>query len=123
MVSGMDELKRRLEVLLGAKSEATADQSTIPPIQPTIDPTARKKQLADASGQLVTSALVLLGNSLGLSSSSEEQVERIKQNLLQCVETDDHGHSKLTLNLPTADSLQQIAQALAQLMQPVERGL
>ncbi len=123
MVSGMDELKRRLEVLLGAKPEAPADQSAIPPLQPTIDPTARKKQLADASGQLVTSALVLLGSSLGPSSASEEQVERIKQNLLQCVETDDQGHSKLTLNLPTADSLQQIAQALAQLMQPVERGL
>lgn len=117
LVSGVDELKRRLELLLGAKPEPPVDVSTAA-VLPTAISLERKEIIAAASGQLVTSALTLLGASLGRPEPAAAQIQQIKDSLLQCVETDAEGRSKLSLNLPDAGSLDQIAKALAMLIQP-----
>jgi hypothetical protein len=116
LVSGVDELKRRLELLLGAKPEPTVDVSTAPSLSARITP-EQKERIATASGQLVTSALTLLGASLGRAEPDASHVSQIAENLRQCVETDAEGRCKLSLNLPNADSLEQIAKALALLIQ------
>jgi hypothetical protein len=46
------------------------------------------------------------------------QVQQIRDSLQHCVETDAEGRCKLSLNLPDAGSLDQIAKALALLIQP-----
>lgn len=117
LVSGVDELKRRLELLLGAKPEPPVDVSTAA-VLPAAFSLERKEIIAAASGQLVTSALTLLGASLGRPEPAAAQIQQIKDSLLQCVETDAEGRSKLSLNLPDAGSLDQIAKALAMLIQP-----
>lgn len=121
LVSGVDELRRRLEMLLGAKAEAAVDVSTaqVLPVAPAVAeiPPERREQLASASGQLVTAALTLLGSSLGTAEPDAARVEQLRANLLHCVETDEQGRCKLSLNLPGTDSLDQIAKALATLLQ------
>ena len=117
LVSGVDELKRRLEILLGAKPEPPVDVSTAAVLPAAISP-QRREIIAAAGGQLVTSALTLLGASLGRVEPEAAQIQQIKDSLLQCVETDAEGRSKLSLNLPDAGSLDQIAKALAMLIQP-----
>jgi hypothetical protein len=92
------------------------DVSTAATLPSAITP-ERQALIATASGQLVTSALTLLGASLGRPEPDAGQVQQLKDNLRHCVETDADGRSKLTLNLPDADSLDQIAKALATLIQ------
>jgi hypothetical protein len=87
-------------------------------VLPTAISLERKEIIAAASGQLVTSALTLLGASLGRPEPAAAQIQQIKDSLLQCVETDAEGRSKLSLKLPDAGSLDQIAKALAMLIQP-----
>jgi superfamily II DNA or RNA helicase len=122
--SGIDELKRRLELLLGAQPEPPVDlstaevlPSTCPPLRPVLSP-EQQAIIASAGGQLVTSALTLLGASLGRPEPDATQVQQLRDSLLHCVETDAEGRCKLSLNLPDAGSLDQIAKALALLIQP-----
>ena len=117
LVSGIDELKRRLELLLGARPEPPVDVSTAAVLPPAITP-ERRAIIAAAGGQLVTSALTLLGASLGRPEPDAGQVQQIRDSLQHCVETDAEGRCKLSLNLPDAGSLDQIAKALALLIQP-----
>lgn len=123
LVSGIDELKRRLELLLGARPEPPVDVSTaavLPtlatPLPPPISPEQRAT-IATAGGQLVTSALTLLGASLGRPEPDAAQVQQLKDSLIHCVETGADGRTKLSLNLPDASSLDHIAKALAMLIQ------
>jgi len=116
LVSGVDELKRRLEILLGAKPEPAVDVSTAAVLAPAAS-AERKDLIAAAGGQLVTSALTLLGASLGSAEPDARHVQQLRENLSQCVEIDAQGRCKLSLNLPDAGSLDQIAKALATLLQ------
>jgi superfamily II DNA or RNA helicase len=117
LVSGVDELKRRLEVLLGAKAEAEEDRSTSPEISATPLPDLPKVQAA--AGQLVTSAFNMLGAAMRSDQADESIVRRIHENLLHCVTTDDQGHTLLNLQLPNPESLTEIAKALAVMMNAI----
>lgn len=112
LVSGVDELKRRLEVLLGAKAEAEVDRST----QPNFSSAVSAPQIQAAAGQLVTSAFTMLGAAMRSEQADEKIVDRIRENLLQCVTTDEQGVPRLNLQLPDAQSLTEIAKALAVMM-------
>ena len=58
--SDMEELKRRLEVLLGAPADAPVDESEKQRNQLETDRLARRARMAEASGQLLTAAFALL---------------------------------------------------------------
>jgi len=58
--SGMAELKRRLEVLLGAPADAPVDESEKQRNQLETDRLARRARMAEASGQPLTAAFALL---------------------------------------------------------------
>jgi hypothetical protein len=65
LASGMDELKRRLEVLLGARADAPVDERAR--AQAELDTCAaadRKQRVAEAGGQLLAAAVRLLGELL-----------------------------------------------------------
>lgn len=119
LVSGVDELKRRLEVLLGAKAEAEEDRSTQPEISAT--PLPDLPQVQAAAGQLVTSAFTMLGAAMRADQAEESVVARIRENLLHCVSTDDQGHTRLNIQLPGPDSVTEIAKALAVMMGSVAK--
>src|SRR6266571_4454307 len=61
LASGMEELKQRLEVLLGAKPHGAVDETEKQRQQQEADRLARRSRVAEAGGQLVAAAFTFLG--------------------------------------------------------------
>ncbi|WP_265593669.1 helicase-related protein [Verrucomicrobium sp. BvORR034] len=124
--SGIEELRRRLEILLGAKVEADLDVSSQNQAEVaagisegTTPPDAeRKARVAEATGTLVASAFSLLGELLpsGKVSPPAESVNAIQAALLENVVLGEDGQPTLTLKLPNQESVNAMASALARLM-------
>lgn len=119
MVSGMEDLKRRLEVILPAPT-AAVDESMQRSVEAEARQLAEKKQkISQASGTLVTAALSLAGELIGTtqkSPPSEETVNGLTEKLSQCVDRDEEGRPQLKISLPNDEALRGLAQTLAQLL-------
>ncbi len=119
LVSGMEELKKRLEVLLGAKPEASVDESQKRETEQQAAVVAQREQISLAGGQLMGAAFDFIGKMLPATTQSAE-TETLTKDLLQrfeqCIETDDQGRPKLTVTLPDQSSLESLAQSIAQMM-------
>ncbi len=119
LASGVEELKRRLEVLLGAKPEAASDVSVMQRAEAEVVALAkRKERVAEAGGQLLAAALSFLGEILPASGSTEpapEAISAVKTGLQQCAETGADGKIHLAVTLPNAQVLDALASALAKL--------
>ena len=117
--SGMDELKRRLEVLLGAKPNAEQDTSQQQALvqQAATLQAEQKAKIAEASGTLLTSAFTLLSQALpSVNAPDESVVTALKSSLSQCLEPGENGQQRLTITLPGQEALETMARALASLM-------
>ncbi|HEX3313635.1 MAG TPA: DEAD/DEAH box helicase [Gemmataceae bacterium] len=114
LVVGMDELKSRLEVLLGAKAEAPVDESKR---QEVVTESTQRDRVASAGGELLGAAIKFLGQ---LTSSavapSEAVVANVRRGLDACVESGADGRPKLSFTLPDASALDGLTQALARLV-------
>lgn len=118
MVSGSEELKRRLEVLLGRPEDAPLDMSELERQKQQAEKAARKEKVAAAAGELFTSAFNLLDQIIPQQSDDgglNQKKETIKIHLQDCLETDDQGQIELKLKLPDQSALDNIAAALAKL--------
>ena len=117
--SGMDQLKAKLEILLGALPEGHLDESL--KREKEAEATrliVRREKMADAGGQLLTAAFGFLSQMLpdtGIGPSTET-VTQLRQQLTEAAETDDKGQKSLKINLPSEESLTQFAEALAKLL-------
>ncbi len=119
IVSGAEQLKRRLEVLLGKPEDAPLDKSELARQKQLAQKAAIKEKVAFAAGELLTSAFKLLGEIV--PQQPDEQIliqkqEAIKTRLQECLETNEQGQLELKLKLPDQSSLDNIAAALAKLM-------
>jgi superfamily II DNA or RNA helicase len=120
MVTGMDELKGRLEVLLGARPIAPLDESMKQ--QAEIDSrqaTERRQRVAAAGGELLGAAFKFLGELV--AGQAEKPAEPavatdLRNRLAECIEEDSAGRPRLTVTLPDRAALNQLADALAQLL-------
>jgi hypothetical protein len=116
----MDELKRRLEVLLGAKPEGDKDVSQQRQIEAEILHSAseRKARVAEAGGQLLTSAVAFLGQIIpeNVAAPAPSVIESVRAALAECAETHPDGTLSLNLKLPNSEALSQMADALARLL-------
>jgi superfamily II DNA/RNA helicase len=120
VASGMQELKSRLEVLLGAAPEEPVDESAR---QQTDDTTRalsvpHRDRVAAAGGELLGAAFKLLGELVSPSTTaapSEELLGTIRAGLNACVESGD-GPPRLTISLPDRGALEGLAQSLARLL-------
>lgn len=115
LAGSMDDLKRRLEVLLGAKPEAPVDASARGPRPEDVQPSDRKQRIAEAGGQLVAAAVRLLGELLPPAGESPIAV-LVRDQLASAVDTDATGRPVLTLKLPDRSVLDGIAQSLASVL-------
>jgi SNF2 family DNA or RNA helicase len=116
LTSGIEELKRRLEVLLGNKPDAPLDVSEKLKAEQTAEEHARKERIADAGGQLLGAAFAFIGEMLPRSEDSEKAAEMtglFKEKLAGCMEKDENGKLKMTISLPDDSALDNIAQSLA----------
>lgn len=121
VTSGMEELKRRLEVLLGARCEAPLDQSVLRQEESTARKLdfERRDRVAAAGGELLGAAFKLLGEVLGQDSAApapEAIVASVRDGLASCIAEDESGKPKLTLTLPDRGALENVAQILARLV-------
>jgi len=119
LVSGMEELKRRLEVLLGAKPDAPTDESERARQTEEAERLARRDKVGAAGGQMLTAAFAFLGEmlpALEQSQQSNAMAAALKKRLAECLETDDAGRVKLTVTLPDTSALDGLAESLAGLM-------
>ena len=115
--SGMDELKSRLEVLLGAFPEGHLDAS-LKRDKEAAQLVQRREKMADAGGQLLTAAFGFLSQMLPDTGAAPatETVTALREQLSAAAETDEKGQKSLKINLPSEEALSQFAEALAKLM-------
>jgi hypothetical protein len=116
----MDELKRRLEVLLGAKPEAPVRETERAQAEQAAQRGADHKQrVAEAGGQLVAAAFRLLGELLPPANDAPAANPLgafLRDQLAGAVEADAAGRPVLTLTLPDQAALDSIAQLLGGLL-------
>jgi superfamily II DNA or RNA helicase len=122
MASGMEELKSRLEVLLGAKPEAPLDETQQ---QATVETTrefttAHRDRVSSAGGELLGAAFKFLGELVQQQPDApappEALVSNLRAGLGACVDEDPTGKPRLTVTLPDKSALDNLAQTLAKLL-------
>lgn len=120
MQSGMEDLKRRLEVILPPKLAAPVDQSQQRRAVAEAERLAgqRREQVAQASGQLLSAALSLAGGLVGESSPEPDpqKVDALSTKLSEAIERDEQGRPQLKISLPNDDALRDLASSLARLL-------
>jgi superfamily II DNA or RNA helicase len=132
MVSGMEEMKRRLEILIGAKPEAALDNSMLNSSmlneanglgqsQSLTAEIEHRQRVASAGGEMLGAVFNFLGELVSQAPESspkpnEQVVEQVRQGLANCVQTDETGRQQLTVTLPNDDALQNLATTLASLL-------
>ncbi|MEM6468848.1 MAG: DEAD/DEAH box helicase [Planctomycetota bacterium] len=119
MVSGMEDLKRRLEVIL-APQKAAIDKSQQQRVEEeTARLTERKQKVSQASGSLVSAALSLAGELVGAGQDrapDEAKVGKLQERLSECVDRDESGRPQLKITLADDSALRDLARTLATLL-------
>ena len=115
--SGIEELRRRLEVLLGAKPEGPVD---ITQQQAAVEQTdalaAHRDRVAAAGGEMLGAVFNFLGELVSQNETpppAEPLVAQVRSRLVECVEEDESGRQRLTITLPDRRAIDALAQTLA----------
>ena len=119
LASGMQDLKNRLEVLLGAKPEAPVDESERVRQEREAERLARREKVAAAGGQLLGAAFAFLGEMIPQreeTDASRQAAAQFKRRFAECLEKDEEGRTKLTVTLPDGSALDALADSLARLL-------
>ncbi len=116
--AGMEELKRRLEILLGARPDAAEDESMKAQVEQEARQLAQKQKIAVAGGQLIGAAFAFIGEMLSTREASE-QIDGLtgifREKLGQCLEKAEDGSLKMTIALPDEAFLDNMARSLARM--------
>ena len=124
LTSGVEELRRRLEVLLGAKVHAPADESEKQRVQQEAERLGRRQRVAEAGGQLVAAAFSFLGEMLPQREPTDGAAAltgEFKARLDECVDRDEQGRPRLTVTLPSEVALENLARSLAAMLAQGDR--
>ena len=120
LVSGVEELRRRLEVLLGAQPAGPVDVSQKEEVAQATDRLAEHRdRVAAAGGEMLGAVFNFLGQLVSNgqpSPPSDAAVTQVRSRLSECIEEDPAGRQRLTITLPDRRSLDHLAQTLAQLL-------
>ncbi|MDY6986822.1 MAG: DEAD/DEAH box helicase [Thermodesulfobacteriota bacterium] len=119
LASGMEELKRRLEVLLGKKPDAPIDESRKDQVEAEAQQLLRRQKIADAGGQLLGAAFAFMGEVIAQKEETEQtrqMAAMFKNRLCDCLEKDENNKLKMTVTLPDESVLDNLAESLAQIL-------
>jgi hypothetical protein len=119
LASGMEELKRRLEVLLGANPHAPVDETEKQRQQQDVERLARRARVEEAGGQLLTAAFTLLGEMIPKhepTNGTSQMAGELTARLSECLERDAQGRPRLTVTLPNEAVLEHLARSVASLL-------
>jgi len=118
MVSGIEGLKQKLEVLLGAKPDAPIDVAQQQKTEKELS--ERRERVAEAGGQMLTAALGFIGELLPAAEStpkSQQLTEQLRASLAECVEQGEDGSVRVTLKLKDGTALDDLAGVVARLVE------
>jgi hypothetical protein len=116
MIGSVEEMKRRLEVLLGEPPRAAEDESGRRRLEE--ERVERRARIESAGGELLGAAFGFIGELLGAESAPAADtalVERFREMLGECVERDPAGGLRMTVRLTDATALERLAGNLAAL--------
>ncbi|MEZ6074665.1 MAG: helicase-related protein [Pirellulaceae bacterium] len=120
MLSGIGDLKRRLEKILQPKLLPPVDESQQRQVEDQAAAIAlRRQRVSAAGGQLLGAALQMVGELVASTNSAPpktETVDQLTQNLSDCVERDELGRPQLKISLPDDNALRSLAETLARLL-------
>jgi SNF2 family DNA or RNA helicase len=128
LVSGSEELRNRLEVLLGAQPAAPVDESartelaakTGGDLSQALGPVSHRERVAAAGGELLGAVFTFLGELIrqdaDIPEPPPETVATLKQRLIGCVEEDPAGRQRLSVTLPNRAAIDDFATTLARLL-------
>jgi ERCC4-related helicase len=124
MTSNVTDLRARLEVLLGAKVEAPVDEKKRRREEEALQSASaaelpRRESVAAAGGALLGAMVQFLGALAPQAQAAApppDMIDEVRQSLRECVDVDESGKAKLTLTLPDASAVDQLAQLLARLL-------
>jgi SNF2 family DNA or RNA helicase len=119
---GMEELKRRLEVLLGEKPPAPVDESRKKEAEIEAAVRVRKEKVAKAGGQLLSAAFAFVGELMGTEAeSSGSETEQFKKLLSECIEKKEDGSLEMKVRFPDNSALDNLADILSRITESVKR--
>jgi superfamily II DNA/RNA helicase len=128
LVSGSEELRNRLEVLLGAKPTVPSDESQKSDfaaaaglrLPDSRGQAAHRERVAAAGGELLGAVFSFLGELVAQEASAPapppDAVAKLRERLSECVEEDDAGQQRLTLTLPNRAAIDNFSTTLARLL-------
>jgi len=119
LASSMEELRRRLEVLLGARPDAGLDESEKQRVEAQARTLARKDKIATAGGQLLGAAFEFLGEMLPPREETPESRqlgEALRQRLAECLDRDESGRPRMTVTFPDESAVDRLAESLARVL-------
>lgn len=120
-VSNIEEMKRRLEVLVGSQPEAPLDVTSQKQAEDEVQRFAqRRERVAAAGGEMLGAVFNFLGELVSdepnTPAATPEVVTSLRDSLAECVEEDEQGQQRLTVTLPNRESLNNLANTLARLL-------
>jgi hypothetical protein len=120
LISGAEELRSRLEVLLGAKPQAPLDVSQRAEMVAESDRQAHRDRVAAAGGELLGAVFNFLGELVSQQEAVPPPppitVASLKQRLIECVQEDSQGRQRLSITLPNRETLDNLATTLARML-------
>ena len=119
LASGMDELKRRLEILIGKKPVEPEDKSMLAQVEDEAQMLAKKQRIENAGGQLLSAAFNFIGEMFPKQEDTEEinqMTGTFEKYLAGCLDRDENGQLKMTFTLPDESALHSIAKSLAKMV-------
>lgn len=117
--TGVEELKNRLEILLGEKPDAALDESLREGVEKEAETLVRREKISAAGGQLLGAAFSFIGEIFSGKEETEQTVqmaEAFKSRLNECLEKGDDGQLKMTITLPDESALDTLSKSLAQML-------
>jgi hypothetical protein len=119
LASSMDELKKRLEILIGNKPDEPQDESMPARVEDQTETLARKERIENAGGQLLSAAFNFIGQMFPKQEETEEVnqlTETFEKHLAGCLDKDEKGQLKMTFTLPDESALHALAKSLAKMV-------
>jgi len=119
MASGVEELKKRLEVLLGSRPEAAVDEVALGQARSEALAHANRERISMAGGQLLAAAFSFIGSLYpdpGSSTGTDALARQIMEGLSTGMERDSEGRLALKVVLPDEAALLSLSRSLSRVV-------